>query len=145
MGNSEARDIARDLHGSEYPFDPDGGTEHWASENGIVIIYGASDDLMEIRGFCDDERYGEGTALFDIDGLLPIRENINNDDMLRGYLNRKPHAMPVKGIWGKGGISWTYETDIEHYTFDIMEDGNVYCRGIVFSIYEVVPDTDTID
>ena len=31
-------------------------------------------------------------------------------------------------------VSWSYLTDIPHKTFDIMEDGEIYCRGIVFSL-----------
>ncbi len=31
-------------------------------------------------------------------------------------------------------ITWTYKTDIPHETYMIYEDGEPYCRGIVFSI-----------
>ena len=34
-------------------------------------------------------------------------------------------------------ITWTYETDIPHETFMIYEDGDSYCRGIVFSINDI--------
>ncbi len=39
-------------------------------------------------------------------------------------------------IWHdeEGGPCWTYETDIPHATFDIMEDGEKYCRGTVLDI-----------
>ena len=34
-------------------------------------------------------------------------------------------------------IAWTYRTDIPHETFMIYEDGEPYCRGIVFNIDDV--------
>jgi hypothetical protein len=40
----------------------------------------------------------------------------------------------IEAIWGKDGYSWTYKTDIPHATFDIFEDGEKFCRGIVFDI-----------
>ena len=30
------------------------------------------------------------------------------------------------------GISWAYKTEIPHETFFMHEDGQIYCRGIVF-------------
>lgn len=43
----------------------------------------------------------------------------------------------VKINWCKDGYSWTYDTDIPHECFDVYEDGEKYCRGIVFSISDV--------
>jgi hypothetical protein len=33
--------------------------------------------------------------------------------------------------------TWTYKTDIPHETFEIYDNGKLYCRGIVFSVDEV--------
>jgi hypothetical protein len=40
-------------------------------------------------------------------------------------------------VWGKDDTSWSYETDIPHATFDVLEDGEVYCRGIVFALADL--------
>ena len=35
------------------------------------------------------------------------------------------------------GCWWSYETDIPHETFNIYEDGEVWCVGIVFSVEDL--------
>lgn len=39
-------------------------------------------------------------------------------------------------------ITWAYVTEIPHETFMVYEDGESYCRGIVFSIDDVREGTD---
>ena len=84
-----------------------------AEENGLVVVFGASDDLCEIRGAEDDE-----IDCFD-----------GGEATIAGA--------KVKINWCKDGYSWTYDTDIPHECFDVYEDGEKYCRGIVFSISDV--------
>jgi hypothetical protein len=43
----------------------------------------------------------------------------------------------IKTIWDEGGYSWQYETDIPHATFEIVEDGEKYCKGIVFNLADI--------
>lgn len=84
-----------------------------AKGNGLVVVFGASDDLCEIRGAEDDEIdcFGGGEATI--------------------------AGTKIKINWCKDGYSWTYDTDIPHECFDVYEDGEKYCRGIVFSISDV--------
>ena len=43
-----------------------------------------------------------------------------------------------KAVWhDKCGPFWTFETDIPHETFTIMEDGAPWCIGIVFSVADL--------
>jgi hypothetical protein len=55
----------------------------------------------------------------------------------------KQKAKTIEAIWCEGDeekenpISWTYETDIPHSTFGIVEDDEIYCIGIVFSINDL--------
>ena len=37
----------------------------------------------------------------------------------------------------EGGPCWTFETDIPHETFTIMEDGEPWCIGMVFSMKDL--------
>ena len=46
-------------------------------------------------------------------------------------------ATTIKSLWDREGFSWILETEIPHSTFVIMEDGETYCRGIVFSLEDV--------
>lgn len=110
-----------------------------AKASGLVIVFGASDDLMEFEGAIRDEFgcYNGGTALVDAEGLLPDRENIEDDDELKAFFKREPIAKKIKAVWDKDGFSWIYETDIPHSTFDVWEGEDGYCRGIVFALADL--------
>lgn len=110
-----------------------------AKENNIVVVYGASDDLMEFEGAIYDELDAwEGTiARVSKEGILkpPCEDNPECCKFKCVYFKKSwSNAKTIKAVWGENNISWTYETEIPHETFDIMEDGEVYCRGIVFSM-----------
>lgn len=104
-----------------------------AKDNGFVIVYGASDDLMEFEGAISDEGgcYDGGEVFFD-------RNGVAYDET-----DKKPNV--IEALWcddnekdANGNIiTWAYKTDIPHETFMIYEDGEPYCRGIVFSINDV--------
>lgn len=104
---------------------------------GLVIVYGASDDLMEFEGAISDEvsAYGGGSALVDAKGLIPRFHGIDRDDepALADYFARKPHGKEIKAIWSDDEYpTWTIKTDIPHESFQLNEDGAAFCRGIVF-------------
>jgi len=135
-----AKDLAEKLNNVEYPVRIDPELNKLAKINGLVIVYGASDDLMEFDGAISDEVgcCDGGKALIDREGLLPDRESIDDDDELEDFFQRKGRAKIIEALWCKEkGYSWTYETDIPHATFEVKEDGETYCRGIVFSLNDV--------
>lgn len=104
---------------------------------GLVAIFGASDDLMEIRGAVYDECGLE--AWFTPDGLL--RNECENEDC-PAYAKAKAAAGKVRALWGaEPSFSFTYETYIPHETFVVMEDDDPYCRGIVFALADLEPNT----
>jgi hypothetical protein len=113
------------------------GTE--AREAGLVIVFGASDDLMEFEGAIDDEVdvQNGGMAQLDQSGVLD-RDRCEDDDEIADHVQRLRTAKTIKALWAaEPGYSWTYETDIPHATFEIVEDGvdgEPYCRGIVFEL-----------
>jgi hypothetical protein len=137
-----AKELAAQLNGAQYPLYPSKELVSQAKAAGLVIVYGASDDLMEFAGAIDDElgAYDGTTAYVDGQGLIPDRESIYNDDDLKKYFAREPHAKAIEALWCKEGeYSWTYKTEIPHETFEILEDGcPPYCRGIVFALADVV-------
>lgn len=109
-----------------------------AKEAGLVAVFGYSDDNMEFIGAIQDEYgcYEGGTALVDKEGLLPDRDSLDDDDELEEYFFRKRQAKTIKAIWSpsKPDCSWIYKTSIPHATFEVMDEGDLYCVGIVFSI-----------
>jgi len=102
----------------------------------LVVVFGLSDDLMEFRGAIDDEVdcYNGGTAYLNEKGLF--ENDCMNDNC--PYAERdRGKCKTIIAAWNdsfKEEPAWTYETDIPHATFDIYEDGELWCVGIVFEI-----------
>lgn len=132
------QDFAKQLDGIEYPCRIPGDLIKIARENGWVIVYGASDDLLEFEGAIADEAgvYEGGKVRFDKHGILPSFDQIEHTpEACRQWLARLDHSLVIEALWGKEpGYSWTYQLDIVHATFEVVEDGAPYCRGAVFQI-----------
>lgn len=112
-----------------------------AAAHGLVIVYGASDDLMELEGAIHDEFgcFGGGIALVDKQGLLSrLDAEFDEEPESEEISLRKKAAREIEPRWCKEpGIRWTYRTTIPHATFHVMRDGEVECRGIVFALSEL--------
>ena len=125
------KEFAKTLDGTEYDGYPifSKGVIETAKENGFVIVTGASDDLMEIEGIIEDE-----AGCFD-GGKVYISK--------RGVEENKTKNM-IEALWCQAEdengavIPWAYETEIPHETFLVMDADEVYCRGIVFDIKDIV-------
>ena len=114
------KEFAAKLDGGEYALWETDADISYAKENGIVIVFGASDDLMEFSGALDVELscYDGITVYFDKEGKML-------------YDSVDPTLKYITAVWG-GEFPCTYDTNIPRETFDIIEDGEVYCRGMVF-------------
>lgn len=110
---------------------------------GLVAVFGASDDLMEFRGAEYDEigAYDGGIAYFTRAGLVSLNNKCLNDRCpyhAAEVQAVEKRATKVEAIWDDGsGLSWRIETSIPHAQFTIVEDGEPYCRGIVFALADV--------
>lgn len=132
-----ARELSAALNGREYHEEITEAEELAAKEAGLVIIFGASDDLMEFRGAVHDEIgcYEGGDAYFTRRGLL---FNECDNEQCPHFARLKKTATIITAVWdGDPDYSWTYKTSIPHATFDVLEDGERYCRGIVFALADV--------
>lgn len=130
--------VAAKLNGREYRAEITKVEEKFLADNGLVVMFGASDDLMEIRGAVHDEigAYNGGSAYFTSNGLL---ENDCDNDSCPHFLRAKNKASLVKQLWcAEEDYSWTFKTTIPHSTFDIMEGDEKYCKGIVFALSSLV-------
>jgi hypothetical protein len=136
------QELANMLNGCEYREELTKEQNQLAKDNGLVVVFGASDDLCELEGaICDEVGcYEGGTTYVNKDGIFYIPDNCDCDNAEDCPLlikeREKYHKIVIK--WNDdGNPCWTYETDILHSTFDVMEDGEVYCRGIVFSMEDL--------
>jgi hypothetical protein len=133
----DTKEIAGSMDGSEYGNEPASDLIKEAKEAGIVIVFGASDDLMEFRGAVDDEIgcYDGGIAYFTSNGLAKSK---CDHDGCPYAIEELQKSTKIIALWCKEeGYSWTYKTEIPHETYEIVEDGEPFCRGIVFKLSDI--------
>lgn len=121
----DIKEFAKSLDGKQYEYPQFTKEEiQIAKDNGFVIVYGASDDLMEFDGaiYAEVGCFNGGKVYFDKTGACD--EEFENSKC-------------IEALWCKSEVAWIYKTDIPHETFMIYEDGEPYCEAIVFNIENV--------
>ena len=125
--------LAEKLNGREYGDEISEAEEREAKAAGLVVIFGYSDDNAELRGAIHNEVgcYNGTTIKLHARGILADHEE-QCDCAFCGYEAAAKKCADVQALWCKEpGYSWTYKTEVPHATFEIVEDGEKYCRGIV--------------
>lgn len=122
--------LANRITGRQYGSELEKDEEEWAKKNGLVVVFGASDDLAELRGAIDDEFdcFGGGEIVLDTNG-------VNIDGKTGEYFGRNI----IKVLWSddEDAYYWKYKTEIPHRTFEIFEGDIPYCLGIVFAMKDL--------
>lgn len=138
-------ELASKLNGVEYREELSDELNQVARESGLLVVYGGSDDLLYLGGVGDDEIgcYDGGKLIICPDGdgiMLDVVEDLEDDEPERlskiGFNKEKGNIVDVKWC-EEDGYSWTYDSKIPYSTFDVMEDGEKYCRGIVININDL--------
>lgn len=124
------------ITGREYGDETTATEKVIAEENGLVVMFGYSDDNVELCGAIDDEVSArDGTTISFLNGEILTSKCEDENCPYFKELEKSPHIKKVEALWCKEGeYSWTFKTDIPHATFEILEDGEKFCRGIVFNI-----------
>lgn len=108
------KEFAKMLDGREYRHEITKEEEALAKELGFVVVFGYSDDNAELRGAIDDEiDCYDGGELYHVDLPSTIYADWCPEDI---------------------DCAWAYGTSIPHEKFNIYEDGELYCVGIVCDI-----------
>lgn len=124
-----AKELAEMLNGREYGCEIGDSEVIEARENGLVVVYGYSDDNMEFEGALTGEVgcYGGGEAYVTKTDVFYMKEDAPS------------HAKEIRAVWcdKESDAAWTYKTEISHETFNIYEFGELFCVGIVFSVEDL--------
>ena len=107
------------LNNIEYPADEIWDMRKELENDGIVAVYGASDDLIEIEGAIQDEGdcYKDRRFYLNEDGLTDKSE----------YYIKVTHPK-------NGTVQFEYDTNIPNVEwFNVVEDENLYCKGFLFN------------
>lgn len=110
-----------------------------AAMQNLVVVFGASDDLTEFRGAIHDEAdtiFGGTVRIFDGE----LMSSTGCESECKWFKAALKQVALIEAVWGEDNDSeygWTYETTIPHATFDVLEDGEKWCRGIVFDLKDL--------
>lgn len=135
------KEIAEQLDGIQYGDRIPQNIITQAKAAGIVIVHGASDDLIKFHGAIDDDLYCYNDEKFWITGkgLYPVNK-CNEGDNCPNYVKpTKNTAVPLYTLWDGApcAANWSFRFRIPHYTFKIWDEECLYCIGIVFSLIDV--------
>ncbi|MXO31784.1 hypothetical protein [Apibacter sp. B2912] len=139
--------LAQLLNGRQYGEEMTDEEQLQAEKNGLLVCFGASDDLLEFRGIMSDEAgiYGGGSIFLykNKDQKFAFLDEPSYDE-LSATLDQKGlpislKTLPIKAEWcpEKLDCTWLITTDIPHATFDIYDNEELYCRGIVLKLSDI--------
>jgi len=138
----KANALAAVLNGRQCGFEVTDEIRKRAKDDGLVIVYGASDDLVEFDGAIYDEvsAYEGKIVYLSKDGIFDsCNEYDERCDECKMYKNAIDKCKTIRAVWcGDAGYCWTFETAIPHVRFGIFENDQKFCRGIVFHISELM-------
>jgi len=131
MELSEAKQLASILNGRKIGEETTDAIRISAKSAGLVIIFGASDDLAQIEGAINDEvSCCDGGAMLFRDGKLYSSDC--DDESCPHEIRIQEDCKRIEILWCKEDpYCWTYKTNIPHEVFDIFEGDTKYCRGII--------------
>ena len=133
--------FAARLNGREYGAELLAGEIAEARAAGFLVAFGASDDLLELRGVADEElgAWEGGSFGLWLDGkeLRPLVEIDNEDDVREAGWRPPETVLTIKAEWDPKdlpGTSWRITADKPFAPFNVTEDGEVYCVGAVIAL-----------
>jgi hypothetical protein len=135
--------FAQILNGRQYRNEITNHEQAIAKEHNLLVVYGASDDLMEFAGVIDDEIGAwDGTVAIIFKGLkgwqVTTEEDLAElkDQLEEKGIEFKHRTHEIEAEWSPSDpeCSWLIKTELPNAPFDIMEDGELYCRGAVIDL-----------
>lgn len=135
--------FASRLNGREYLDELTSAEEREARDARLLVVFGASDDLTEFRGILHDEAgasdlYGHKIAPGSKAGTWQI---LSLDEDRYGRVTVSKKGALIETEWRPETLetSWLIKPSVPFAPFDIMEDGDLYCRGAVIDEADLLP------
>lgn len=140
--------MASHLHGRQIGNEITKEEENLALEAGLLVVFGYSDDNVELRGMISDEfGVSNGSEIYiaapaGVFTVLPeLEDNSEEQDVLEKYgvldivKQRFESALKIEVGWCKSqDYCWTYQASVPVATFVIVEGGEPWCLGIVIDL-----------
>lgn len=128
----EMKVLANRLNGNTYGNEYTESDISYAKEHKLLIITGASDDLVEFSGYYEDEGgcYGGGIITFDKDGVSQDSDDIRKNELRIFWCKKQYKDTRI--------ITWSYEVDISCERFLIYEDEDIFSEGIIIDVEDLL-------
>lgn len=129
--------LAEKLNGREYLEEITDAESTQAREDGLLVVFGYSDDNVEFRGAFSDELgcYEGGDIFITRDGPLDDHEDCKCEYC--GYNMAERRSVKIEAVWSVGDYSWQFKTALPHAAFDIKEGDEKFCQGIVINFNDL--------
>ena len=138
------RTLAQELDGSDYLWEPSREDVQRWERLGLVVIYGYSDDELIFQGAISDGLSVYGDFDFELFSggrvLQPGEvEAANAEDYVAG--KNAVYRLRCRARWEHEGYSWWLgaEGPFPWAPFNIFEDGDLFCRGLVVGLRPAEP------
>ena len=140
--------LANYLNGKQYREEITEQEEKLAKDSNLVVVFGASDDLIEFRGAFYGE-FGAGDNFYFDKEFKTIAEHnifkLTEEHIARtnfgiykfnAKFNLSNHILQE---WCPKDIktSWRISANFKHYPFNVYDGEDLYCIGIVFNVNDL--------
>jgi len=132
--------LAALLNGREYSNEITREEAKQAKADGLIVLFGYSDDNIEIRGaFHDEVGMNDGGEIFlHRGGILPDYESIDCPECQNRVEKDEKKCAVIECKWSEGDYSWFIQPRVTPFApFDIMKDGEKFCRGVVIAVADL--------
>lgn len=124
---SNLENIYKELNNIDYRKEPHEGILNFMTDNKIIVIQGQSDDILDMYGFASEQFSAwDGFSFKDCDCEEFQREEF---EILKDC--------GIEMIWcPDSDRSWLVKANdkYEKKEFNIIEDGEVYCTGLIIDL-----------
>lgn len=140
--------LAEILNWRQYRDEMSKEQEEVAKASDLVVIFWYSDDWVEFRWAINDEIWAWNWTQFFIRGKKIIEKGILEDTLrevendfewyFKELVNKDLENSKIINVeYDTDWYAWKINTELPHSTFDIMEDDEKFCRGIILDLNEL--------